>query len=77
MQYRNNSNFKLAPYYAWVDAGGKAVKPYDGLRKLRSFAIILDCMVGFMEIVKQHQWYKLYLVERENYPADINLLYPI
>ena len=46
MRYRNNSNFKLAPYYAWVDAGGKVVKPFYGLRKLRSLLNIQERLIN-------------------------------
>ena len=35
MKYANNSNFKLAPYYAWVDAGGKKAASYYSLKSLR------------------------------------------
>ena len=35
MRYENNSNFKLAPYKAWISAGGKTVETYYEWRKLR------------------------------------------
>ena len=45
MHYENNSNFKLAPYNAWVEAGGKTVKPHYEWRKLRTLLHVQERFV--------------------------------
>ena len=45
MKYANNSNFKLAPYYAWIHAGGKTCKSYYGWRKLRTLLHLLESLI--------------------------------
>lgn len=44
IHYKNNSNFKLAPYYAWIEAGGKKEKTYHRLRKLRSLLRVQEIL---------------------------------
>lgn len=44
LHYENNSNFKLAPYYAWVNAGGKTKATYYKWRKLRPILHIQELL---------------------------------
>jgi hypothetical protein len=44
MHYKNNSNFKLAPYNAWVEAGGNKVNSFYEWRKLRLLLYVLERM---------------------------------
>ena len=45
LRYENNSNFKLAPYYAWVEAGGQIAKPHYGWRKFRPLLRIQELLI--------------------------------
>lgn len=45
MLYENNSNFKLAPYQAWVQSGGKTLGKYYKWRKLRPMLHVLEFLV--------------------------------
>ena len=42
IRYDNNSNFKLAPYYAWVNSGGKVTSTHYGWRKMRSLLRLIE-----------------------------------
>lgn len=64
--YRNNSNFKLAAYNAWVELGGKYVcnRPYEYLYESLSYHLPLPT---FFKSPKQ---VRLRFVEAANLPFD-------
>lgn len=64
--YKNNSNFKLAVYQAWVEAGGKCVgeRPYEHLYESLSYHLPLPT---FYQSKKQ---VRLRFVEAANLPFD-------
>ena len=45
MRYENNSNFKMAPYQAWIQSGGQCVQSYYGWRKLRPLLHVLEHII--------------------------------
>ena len=64
--YKNNSNFKLAVYQAWVEAGGKCVgeRPCEHLYESLSYHLPLPT---FYQSKKQA---RLRFVEAANLPFD-------
>lgn len=64
--YKNNSNFKLAVYHAWCEAGGKSVKwrSYERLYKSLSYHLPLPTLWQSKKEVR------LRFVEAANMPFD-------
>ena len=64
--YKNNSNFKLAVYQAWIEAGGKTVgeRPYEHLYESLSYHLPLPTLYQNKKVAR------LRFVEAANMPFD-------